>query len=81
MQVINLIDLISTLEDQKWDLVLKGAEVKPELQKQIEIIDRKLERLYRWYSTAYSNGLLNRYASTPFGPAVPKPVDRRKKSV
>lgn len=80
MTVINLIDHISQLEDQKWDLILKGAEVKPELQKQIEIIDLKLEKLYRWYSTAFSNGMLNRYATTPFGPAIPKPVDRRKKS-
>lgn len=81
MKVINLIDLISQLEDKKWDLVLKGAEFKPELQAQMDLIDLKLDKLYRWYTAAYFNKLLTRYAKTPFGPAVPNAVDRRKKII
>jgi hypothetical protein len=78
MSVTNLIDLISELEDQKWNLVLAGAEVKPELQYQMDKIDHKLEKLYAWFGTAMKNGLVDRYPSTPFGPGVPNPKERRK---
>lgn len=78
MNIISLVDLISKLEDEKWDLVLRGAEFKPELEAQYELIDRKLDKLYRWYSNAYTNKLLTKYASSAFGPIVPPFTDRRK---
>ena len=44
---------IEALEDQKWDLILNGAEVCPAKQKQFELIDKKLERLYAWLANGY----------------------------
>lgn len=79
MQVINLVQLISQLEQEKWDCVLQGAEFKPDLQMKILTIDRKLEKLYSWYTTAFLNGLVNDVPSTPFGPGGSMNDDRRSK--
>lgn len=78
MQVINLLSLISQLEDEKWQCVLKGAEFKPELEMRMEVIDRKLDKLYAWLSKAYANGLVKQLPTGQFGPLAPPVVDRRK---
>jgi hypothetical protein len=44
------------LEDRKIDLVLKGAFFKPELRMQFQILDRKLDKYYRWYGQAWLAG-------------------------
>lgn len=58
MQVINLLQLIDKLEEEKWQCVLQGAEFRPELQTRFLKIEKKLDRLYVWAATAYKNGLL-----------------------
>lgn len=47
---------IMELEDRKIDLVMQGAFFKPELAMQFEILDRKLDKYYRWYATAWKAG-------------------------
>jgi hypothetical protein len=58
VQVINLENRISQLEDQKWECVLAGAESNPELQAKMNVIDGKLDKLYIWFAKAYANNLL-----------------------
>lgn len=76
MQVINLLGLISQLEDQKWDCVLQGAEENPALRMRMELIDRKLDRLYAWFATAYQNGLVTKNQRSPGMPPI---TNRRRK--
>lgn len=80
MQVINLVQLISQLEQEKWDCVLQGAEFNPALQMKMIAIDRKLEKLYSWYAKAFMNGIVSDVPSTPFGPGGSMSTDRRKRN-
>lgn len=57
LNVISLLGRIDALENQKMNLVLQGAEVRPELQKQFESVDKKLDKLYAWYARSYLNGV------------------------
>ena len=50
---MTLLQRIDALENQKWDLILQGAEVCPAKQKQFEIIDNKLKRLYTWLANGF----------------------------
>lgn len=55
--VVNILQKISELEDQKMGLVLAGADSNPLLAIQFDQINAKLDRYYAWYTTAYTNGL------------------------
>lgn len=46
------------LEDRKMDLFMKGAFFSPLMMIQVEKIDRKLDKYYRWYAQAWTAGKL-----------------------
>lgn len=52
----NIVDFrnkINELEDRKWNLLLKGAATNPALNAEFHRIDRRLKKLYEWYSNVY----------------------------
>jgi hypothetical protein len=44
------------LEDRKMDLYMRGAFFLPHLMLEVEKIDRKLNKYYNWYATAWMAG-------------------------
>lgn len=48
-----LLQRIFHLEDQKLEILFDGALEKPDLMIRIEMIDRKLDKYYRWYASAF----------------------------
>ena len=47
---------IHRIEDQRMDLILQGAEVRPDLRMRFELLGLKLDRYYRWYAQALMAG-------------------------
>ena len=52
----SFIERIDELEDKKMELLMQGAFFLPHLQEQFLMIDRKLEKYYRWYAQALIAG-------------------------
>lgn len=50
---MSLMERINRLEDQKWDLILQGAEVCPAKRIQFENINKKLNKLYAWLANGF----------------------------
>jgi hypothetical protein len=44
------------LENRKMDLFMRGAFFNPLMMIQIQKIDRKLDKYYRWYAQAWMAG-------------------------
>lgn len=55
----DITNIIVQYENQKLDLLMKGAEYDPQKLKQIADIDKKLTKLYQWWGTEYTGIKLN----------------------
>ena len=58
MKVISILKKMSDLENQRWDYILKGADVDFQLFHKMETLEKKLEKYSRWYGNAFRNGLV-----------------------
>ena len=50
------LERLHELEDRKMDLFIRGAFFDPLMLIQVEKIDRKLDKYYRWYAQAWMAG-------------------------